>query len=127
MRLCSAIPRCMSATVGHMAIHEIIRTDEANVAGVQRMVCCMNAPQATPNRGIRATDRIRLRADIFDARTLQLNATTEVDRAQLCGVDRTTLYRIRHGKTTPSLELAMDMASRLGVTVEQLFEQVTDE
>lgn len=87
----------------------------------------MTAAHTTPNRGIRATDRIRLRADVFDAQTQKLGASTETERAQLCGVDRTTLYRIRATKTTPSLELAMDMASRLGVTVEQLFEQVTDE
>lgn len=94
---------------------------------MQRIVRGMSAAQTSPNRGIRATDRIRLRADVFDQRSGQLGASTEVERAQLCGVDRTTLYRIRNGKTTPSLELAMDMAARLGVTVEELFEQVTDE
>lgn len=87
------------------------------------MVCGMAASQEAPNRGIRATSKIRLRADVFDTRTETLGATTDVDRARLCAMDRTNLYRIRNGQT-PSLELAMQMAEKLGMTVEDLFEQV---
>lgn len=94
---------------------------------MQRIVCGMTAAQETPNRGIRATDRIRLRGNVLDERAIRFGAKTEIELAQHLGIDRTTLYRIRNGKTTPSLELAMDLAGRLGVTVEELFEQVTDE
>lgn len=83
----------------------------------------MSAPQTSPERGIRATARIKLRAEVFDTRTREMGATTDVDRARLCGMDRTNLHRIRNGQA-PSLELAMHMASRLKLAVEDLFEQV---
>lgn len=58
---------------------------------------------------------------MFDAQTRKLQATTDVDRARLCGMSRENLSRIRNGQT-PSLELAMNMANSLGLTVEELFE-----
>lgn len=84
----------------------------------------MSAAPTPQDRGLRATSRIKLRADVFDARTAELGATTDVDRARLCDMDRTNLYRIRSGQT-PSLELAMHMAARLDLAVEDLFEQVS--
>ena len=87
------------------------------------MVCDMSAAQEDTNRGIRVASRIRLRTNVFDDRTGALGATNDTARARLCGMDRTNLLRIRNGQT-PSLELAMHMAGRLGVSVEDLFEQV---
>lgn len=87
------------------------------------MVCGMDAAQETANRGIRATSQIRLRGDVFIARAKELGADNDVARARLCGMDRGNLRRIRLGQT-PSLELAMHMATQLDLTVEQLFEQV---
>lgn len=83
----------------------------------------MSAAHDDTDRGIRVASRIRLRTEIFDNRTEALGATNDTARARLCGMDRTNLLRIRKGQT-PSLELAMHMADRLGVTVEDLFEQV---
>lgn len=88
-----------------------------------RYGCGMTATAETPKRGLRATSAIRLREDLFDARCGELGAKTEEDKAELCGTERTNLYRIRNGQS-PSLELAMSMAGRLGVAVEDLFEQV---
>lgn len=82
----------------------------------------MSAAPNEANRGIRVASLIRLRTETFDALTCERGATTDAARARLCGMDRTNLVRIRNGQT-PSLELAMHMASRLGVKVEDLFEQ----
>lgn len=87
------------------------------------MVCDMNVTPAEPNRGIRAASRIRLRADIFDARCVELGATSASARAELCDMTLRNLLRIHNGQT-PSLELAMHMADKIGLTVEQLFEQI---
>jgi len=83
----------------------------------------MSAALQEPNRGVRVASRIRLRVDVFEARAAELDATNDVARARLCDMDRTNLLRIRNGQT-PSLELAMHMAGKLGLTVEELFEQV---
>lgn len=85
----------------------------------------MSAAPSEINRGIRVASRIRLRTDVFDNLTEDRGATTDTARARLCGMDRTNLLRIRNGQT-PSLELAMHMAGCLGVTVEDLFEQVAE-
>lgn len=77
---------------------------------------------AASERGTSATSPIRLRTDVFDELTARLGASSEIDRARLFDIDRTTLYRIRAGKTIPGLDLAMKMAERLGATVDQLFE-----
>lgn len=53
----------------------------------------------------------------------QRGAETRSQQARLCDTDRTNLIRIRGGKTTPSLELAMHIASQLGMKVEELFER----
>lgn len=47
---------------------------------------------------------------------------SEIELARLIGIDRTTVYRIREGKVTPTLETAMRMAEALATTVEELFE-----
>lgn len=60
--------------------------------------------------------------DVFEELIAQTDATSETARALLLDMDRTTLYRIRRGKVTPTLEVALKMADRLGTTVEKLFE-----
>jgi len=81
----------------------------------------MNATPSGPNRSARVASKIRLRVDVFEVRTAILGAENDVARARLCDTSRTNLIRIRNGQT-PSLELAMHMADKLGLTVEQLFE-----
>ena len=75
-------------------------------------------------RDIRATARVRLRADVFDARMSQLGATKRGEQAQLLDMDRTALVHIISGRKSPSLERAIDMSARLDLTVEELFERV---
>lgn len=87
------------------------------------MVCGMTVPQQPVDRGSSAT-AIRLRVPVFESRVRDMGAETRVDQARLCGTDRRNLYRIINGETTPTLELAMQMSSRLGLAVEELFEQV---
>lgn len=78
---------------------------------------------AALNRGETATPSpIRLKTDVFDTLAAPLEASSEVELARRLGVDRTTLYRIREGKVTPTLTVAMRMADRLGTTVDELFE-----
>lgn len=84
----------------------------------------MSAASTSRGRGLRATSSIRLRTDVFDAACAELEANTDVDRSRLCGMSRYNLSRIRNGHIAPSLELAMNMADRLGMKVEELFEQV---
>lgn len=60
---------------------------------------------------------------MFDREAARLHATDESSRAELAGVDRTTLWRWRHGKQTPSLEKATDIAARFGISVEDLIER----
>ncbi|EEP73541.1 hypothetical protein MCAG_03868 [Micromonospora sp. ATCC 39149] len=81
----------------------------------------MSAAPPEINRGIRVASRIRLRTDVFDRLAAERGATTNAARARLCGMDRVNLLRIRKGQT-PSLELALHMADRLGTKVEDLFE-----
>lgn len=87
------------------------------------MVCCMTATHSTTRSGIRATARVRLRVDVFDAAMAHRGAEKRGQQARLCAMDRTNLIRIRSGKTSPSLELAMHMAAQLGMRVEDLFER----
>ncbi|MDG4798948.1 helix-turn-helix transcriptional regulator [Micromonospora sp. WMMD980] len=76
---------------------------------------------AAPTRGdIAASSPIRLRTDVFDRLATSL-ADTEQDRANLLGLDRATLWRIRKGQT-PTLRVAMRIAESLGSTVDELFE-----
>ncbi|MEU5549236.1 helix-turn-helix transcriptional regulator [Micromonospora sp. NPDC047793] len=79
----------------------------------------MNAAQT---RGDSATQSpIRLRTDVFDTLAGRL-ADTEQGRADALDLDRATLWRIRTGRVTPTLDVAMRMASLLGTTVDELFE-----
>ncbi len=70
---------------------------------------------------------VRLRVEIFDALAAAKGARTEMERAWLIGTHLTTLYRLRHAQHVPRLDLAMRMAARLGVAVDDIFELVEDE
>lgn len=63
----------------------------------------------------------RFNAALFDERCVALGAATEVAKAALVEVDYATLYRIRKGDFNPRLTAALRFASKLGVTVEQLW------
>lgn len=66
---------------------------------------------------------IRLRLEVYDALALTKGAKTVVAQAEMHGVHRATLFRIRNGERLPSLELAIRMATDLGTSVEALFER----
>jgi DNA-binding XRE family transcriptional regulator len=66
---------------------------------------------------------IRIRLEVYDALAQAKGAKTVVAQAEMHGVHRATLFRIRNGERLPSLELAIRMASDLGTTVEALFER----
>lgn len=78
---------------------------------------------AAPARSSSATPSpIRLRTDVFDRLAAERGAVNKADMARLVGIDRTTLWRIRERKVTPTSETALQIAQRLGVAVEDLFE-----
>ncbi|MEU8186058.1 helix-turn-helix transcriptional regulator [Micromonospora carbonacea] len=79
----------------------------------------MSAPQTRCDSA--ASSPIRLRTDVFDTLIGRL-ADTERERANALGLDRVTVWRIRRGKVTPTLDVAMRMAEVLGTTVDELFE-----
>lgn len=66
--------------------------------------------------------KVRLRTEVFDTLTAARGATTNVAKAAMFDVDRSTIVRLRHGQIEAGLTLAMRMARRLGVGVEALFE-----
>jgi putative transcriptional regulator len=46
---------------------------------------------------------------------------TQEELAKACGVSRQTIISIEHGQYTPSLELALRLAKRFHVAVEDIF------
>lgn len=50
-----------------------------------------------------------------------MGAETEDDKARLCNVDRSTLYRYRTGKTVPLLDEGMRFAACVDLTVADLW------
>jgi hypothetical protein len=75
----------------------------------------------TENSGIPATYVFDSVA--FDARCRELGATTEVARADLTKVDRSTLMRYRRGLTFPLLNDAYDFAASVGMAVTDLWKE----
>ncbi len=67
-------------------------------------------------------DGVRLRLDVYDRLAHRRGATTPTEQAELHGISRGHMYRLRTGAKTPRLDLAMRIASDLGTTVEKLFE-----
>lgn len=88
------------------------------------MVCGMDAAPTTEDRGTPASITVRFDNDRFDARTAELGADTEPAKADLCGVNRSTLYRYRTGQTVPSLPAAMQFARHLGLAAADIWVEV---
>lgn len=61
---------------------------------------------------------------MFDRRTEELGATTDAAKADLIEVDRVTMWRYRKGHLSPSLDRAITIANRLGISLTDLIEQV---
>lgn len=70
-----------------------------------------------------ATDAIStaFNAELFESRCAERGATTNEQKAALVGVDWSTIHRFRKGEMGPRLEVARQMAERLGTTVDELF------
>lgn len=58
--------------------------------------------------------------DVIDARSAEMGATTETDKAALLGCGRATLYRWRSGAVDIGLARAAEVASRLGLDLAQI-------
>lgn len=63
----------------------------------------------------------RLRSNVFDALMLAKGVRTVEEQAERCRVDRATMFRLRSGATSTSLDTAMKLAEAAGTTVEVLF------
>lgn len=64
------------------------------------------------------------RNDTFMQRTTLLlgKKASDIDRAEAVGISRMTLNRLRKGTDNVSLRRAIDIAGRLGLSVDDLFE-----
>jgi len=71
--------------------------------------------------------RLTFRNDVFMAATNALlnGRASDIRRAEVAGISRTTLNRLRDGNIQLSLRRALMMANRLGLNVGQLFEIAT--
>lgn len=65
---------------------------------------------------------MRFRADAFRELARDKGAKRHGERAKLLGVNRSTLDRWNSGEQLPRLEVALAVAAKLGVPVEQLWE-----
>lgn len=79
---------------------------------------------ATVSGDAPAAGSVRLRVDVYDALAAAKGYQTVEAKAEWHGIDRTTLFDLRGGKTTPRLDTAMRMAADLGVAVEVIWERV---
>lgn len=70
---------------------------------------------------------VRLRVEIFDALMAREGAKSVERQAEVLGLHRSTLFRIRSGETAPNLTTAMQMAAACKTTVDALFERVATE
>lgn len=98
----------------------VVPVRRSSVAFVIPTQAC-DRPSQTPD-----LPRVRLRAEVFDALMARRGITSVVAQAAALGTNRSTLFRLRAGETTPLLDLAMDMARLAGTSVEALFELVTE-
>lgn len=64
------------------------------------------------------------RNDVFMARTTLIlgKKASDNDRSEAAGISRNTLNRLRRGTDNISLRRAIDLAGRLGLGVDDLFE-----
>jgi DNA-binding XRE family transcriptional regulator len=80
----------------------------------------MTATVPSEQRGTAAA--LRLRAEVFDRRCAELGAENGITRAALVEVDRGTVRRWKLGEVTPQLDVAMRVAQRLDLKVDDLWE-----
>ncbi|MCL2084926.1 MAG: helix-turn-helix transcriptional regulator [Oscillospiraceae bacterium] len=55
------------------------------------------------------------------------NEMTQLELSEKAGISRQTVVALEAGKYTPSLEMAFRIADAFGVSLEQVFERVTEE
>jgi DNA-binding XRE family transcriptional regulator len=80
----------------------------------------MAARQPPPSDAISAKSSVFNRK-LFDERCEALGATTTEQKANLAGVDWSTIHRFTEGDIGPRLEVARRMARRLGVEFAELW------
>lgn len=78
----------------------------------------MTATDDTEKRATPATGGRRF--DLFDGRAEELGAVSEGAKAELAGVDTSTLWRWRKGHLKPSVGTLLTLAGRLDIPMEQL-------
>lgn len=88
------------------------------------MVCDMPVTDNATERDTLATPRVVLREEVFDRLTAERGATNDTARAQLLGINRATILRLRQRKFQPSMTVTSKMTATLGCSVEDLFEHV---
>jgi len=71
---------------------------------------------ATPD----ATPRVAIDFTVFDRECAKRGATSEPARAKLVDTDRTTLWRWRKGRQTPTLDKAEHLAATFEITLDEL-------
>lgn len=82
----------------------------------------MPATETDASRGTPATDRVRLRFDVIDAWAAERGAYGDTAVAALLDIDRTTVFRYRTGRISPTIATAMGIAAKIGVDLGSLIE-----
>ena len=83
----------------------------------------MPATDTDSNRGKPATD-VRFRFDVIDAWAAERGAVGDLAIAGLLHSDRTTIYRYRTGKISPTLARAKGFADAMGVKLDDIIVSV---
>lgn len=79
------------------------------------------APLATDNGSLSTGNRaVRLRIEVLDA-LMREKADSQAEQARLFGISPAHYSRIRAGKRSPTIEIALRMAKAADTTVEALF------
>lgn len=72
------------------------------------------------------TTKVRLKADDLARLCLKRGIVSDTQLANLAGINRTTIYRLRKGSRGPGTRVLNKLATALDVSIEELFE-VSDE
>lgn len=83
----------------------------------------MPATETEPNSGNPAT-AVRFRFGVIDAWAAKRGAVGDSAIAGLLGTDRTTIFRYRTGRISPTLDRAVGFADLMGVKVDDIIERV---
>lgn len=65
-----------------------------------------------------------MRLEVFDRGAEALGAMSDQAKADLVGVDRSTIWRWRVGHQTPNLDTILSIAMKLDLLVDDLVERV---